>query len=73
MDTIVILVMIIITRIVPTPITTIGIRIIHIDIGVQDIILMVIGDPTPTFHTDIIGPIIMVITIRIITTTKRFL
>jgi len=68
-----ILVLIIIIGIVPI-IITIGTHIIHIDIGVQDIILMVIGDPTPTFLTDIIGPIIMVI-IRTITTTTttRFL
>ena len=73
MDTIMILVSIIIIGIVPITTTTIGTHIIHSDIGVQDIILMAIGDPTPTFHIDIIGPILMGITIRTITTTKRFL
>ena len=67
-----ILVLIIIIGIVPT-IIIIGTHITHIDIGVQDIILMVIGDPTPTFLTDIIGPIIMVIIRTITTTTTRFL
>jgi len=72
MDIFIILVLIIIIGIVPI-IITIGTHIIHIDIGVQDIILMVIGDPTPTFLTDIIGPIIMVIIRTITTTTTRFL
>ena len=73
MDIFMILVLIIIIGIVPT-IITIGTHIIPIDIGVQDIILMVIGDPTPTFPIDIIGPIIMVIIIRTITIiTTRFL
>ena len=67
-----ILVLIIIIGIVPT-IITIGTHIIPIDIGVQDIILMVIGDPTHTFLIDIIGPIIMVIIRTITTTTTKFL
>ena len=66
-----ILVSIIIIGIVPITIITIGTHIIHIDIGDQDIILMVIGDPTPIFLIGIIGPILMVITILIITTTTN--